>query len=253
MGRRKKTQDEFLEQAEAMHGGKLDFGRAIYVDARTKVLVGCLQDREHGEYSVTPSSLLSGSGCRKCGIEASADAQKRDPKQFLREMEEVHGGKIDSSKAKYVNAHTKVTVSCLQNLDHGEFSATPDNLLNGRGCPKCRSSKGEDAIMTYLKDRKVDFDIQKTFDDLVGDKNRKLRYDFHLPDENLLVEFDGIQHFEARSFFGGEEAFARTQKSDKLKDKYALEQGIRLLRIRYDRIKDISSILDDALGHQDAV
>jgi very-short-patch-repair endonuclease len=88
---------------------------------------------------------------------------------------------------------------------------------------------------------------------LVSDKNWKLRYDFHLPEENLLIEFDGKQHFEANSFFGGEEALAKLQKSDKLKNDYASDNGIRLLRIRYDRIDDIPSILDDALRHQDAV
>jgi predicted Zn-ribbon and HTH transcriptional regulator len=250
---KRKTPEQFLSEVEEIHEGKLDFSEAKYVGVHAKVKASCLQDLDHGKFSATPSSLLQGHGCPKCGTEAGADELRKTPEQFLREVEDVHGGKLDFSSAKYVNNQTKVTVSCLQNLDHGGFSVTPHSLLKGSGCPKCRSSRGEDAIMTYLCDRKVPFDAEKTFDDLVGDKNWKLRYDFHLPEENLLIEFDGKQHFEANSFFGGEEAFARTQKSDQIKNDYALEHGIRLLRIRYDEIDDISSILDDALGHQDAV
>jgi hypothetical protein len=133
MSRRKKTQDEFLEQARAVHGDKLDFGRAVYVGALDKVVVGCLQDPEHGEFSATANDLLQGKGCRKCANEA----KKKSPEQFLREVEGVHGGKLDFSKAEYVNNRTKVKVSCLQNADHGNFSATPSHLLSGRGCPKC--------------------------------------------------------------------------------------------------------------------
>jgi very-short-patch-repair endonuclease len=249
----RKTPEQFLSEVEKIHGGKLDFGRSVYVGDGKKVIVGCLKDSEHGDYSVTPNHLLQGQGCPKCANEASANALRKTPEQFLREVEEIHGKKLDFSKAKYVNRRTKVKVSCLQNLDHGNFSATANSLRQGQGCPKCNSSKGEDAITKHLKDRKVDFDIQKTFGDLVSDKNWKLRYDFHVPDEKLLIEFDGIQHFEPVSYFGGEEALAKLQKSDQLKNDYASDNGIRLLRIRYDQIKDVSSILDDALGHQDAV
>jgi very-short-patch-repair endonuclease len=250
---RTKSQEQFLLEMEGIHGGRLDFSEAKYESSSTKVKVSCLQNSEHGDFSATPGSLLKGSGCPKCGHEASVNARTKTSEQFLLEVEAIHGGRLDFNKAKYVGSHSKVVASCLQDRDHGEFLTTPSKLLSGSGCPKCKSSKGEDAIMTYLCDRRVDFDIEKTFDDLVGNKNRKLRYDFHLPDENLLIEFDGKQHFEANSFFGGEEALARLQKSDQLKNDYARDSGIRLLRIRYDEIDDISSILDDALRHQDAV
>ena len=54
----------------------------------------------------------------------------------------------------YVNAHTKVCIICPKH-DHGEFWQTPNNHLNGRGCPKCcnenRSEKQTSTKEEFIK------------------------------------------------------------------------------------------------------
>lgn len=58
--------------------------------------------------------------------------------EFIGKSREVHGGKYDYSKAKYVNAQTKVCVICPT---HGEFWQHAFLHMQGAGCPKCASIK----------------------------------------------------------------------------------------------------------------
>lgn len=69
---------------------------------------------------------------------------------------------------------------------------------------------------------------QKTFEGLKS-KN-KLRYDFYIPSINLLVEADGPQHYDTNHWHYSD----GTTQRDELKNRYALENGINLVRIRYE-------------------
>ena len=90
-----------------------------------------------------------------------------------------------------------------------------NNHLTGQGCPNCNSSKGELFISQFLKENKIEFKEQHSFEGLKMKKN--LKCDFFLPKHNVVIEFNGIQHYEPREQFGGEIGLMRTQKSDNLK------------------------------------
>lgn len=64
----------------------------------------------------------------------------------------------------------------------------------------------------------------------------------------FLIEYDGIQHFEPRDAFGGEEAFNYTLRKDKIKDDYCKNNNIKLIRIPYWELKRIEQILLEKLG-----
>ena len=55
-----------------------------------------------------------------------------------------------------------------------------------------------------------------------------------MPDYNLVIEFDGIQHFYSFEHFGGKEKFILRHKHDLIKNKYCFENNIPLIRIPYD-------------------
>ena len=64
-----------------------------------------------------------------------ADMPKRlTTEQFVAKAREIHGDKYDYSKVVYVNAKTKVCVTCKE---HGDFWITPDHLTRGKGCNLC--------------------------------------------------------------------------------------------------------------------
>lgn len=114
-----------------------------------------------------------------------------------------------------------------------EVDITLSDLSTGNtqscGCNKI--SHGERFISDVLISNNIKFISQKTFDDC---KNiRALRFDFYLQDYNVVVEFDGLQHFQPVDFFGGEDDLIIRQKRDEIKTRYCQEHKIHLVRIPY--------------------
>jgi hypothetical protein len=50
--------------------------------------------------------------------------------------------------------------------------------------------------------------------------------------------------------FGGEKGFNDVLKRDKCKNKWCLENNIKLIRIKYDQISEIGEILNIELSHK---
>ena len=64
----------------------------------------------------------------------------------------------------------------------------------------------------------------KNFLDLFGVGKGKLSYDFAIPSKQhglILIEYNGIQHYEATKFFGGDKQFKIQQEHDHRKREYA--------------------------------
>jgi len=55
-----------------------------------------------------------------------------------------------------------------------------------------------------------------------------------LPNLNTCIEFDGQQHYNIIEHFGGEKILIENQVRDDIKNKYCLENNIKILRIKYD-------------------
>lgn len=131
------------------------------------------------------------------------------------------------------------------------WEVAANNLLSGKtqSCG-CILSLGEQYISQILKENHIHFRTQQTFSDLVSDTNTALRYDFAILDEEeqpiRLIEFDGPQHQQSSEHFGGEDAFHRLQKHDALKNQYAFDHNIPLVRIPYKERNNIT--LDLLLG-----
>lgn len=99
----------------------------------------------------------------------------------------------------------------------------------------CLKSKGEMRIAQYLKERKINFVPQISFSDLFyKSEDAPLKFDFGIYDDNdkliLLIEFQGIQHYDSFNFFFSEENVIR----DELKRKYCADKKIPLIEIKYD-------------------
>lgn len=118
-----------------------------------------------------------------------------------------------------------------------------EDLFQGRnrGCPICYQFKsaGEQAIMFYLEQNKINYIPQKTFSPL---NKSKYRFDFYLPDFNLAIEYQGEQHYRQNSCF--KDSLETIQKRDEIKRKYCRENNIALKEIKYTELKNINYILD---------
>ena len=95
----------------------------------------------------------------------------------------------------------------------------------------CEISKGEIKILDLLKEIQVDVETQKTYEELKDIK--KLRFDFHIRKHNLLIEFDGEQHFKSVKNWGGQANWHQTYLHDKMKEEFCKRHEITLLRIPY--------------------
>ena len=63
--KKRSTKDEFVTKSIKIHGDVYDYSKVVYVNAHTKVIIGC---KEHGEFTQIPNKHLSGRGCHKCGL-----------------------------------------------------------------------------------------------------------------------------------------------------------------------------------------
>lgn len=129
---------------------------------------------------------------------------------------------------EYINNSTPITYRCIKGH---LYSQTPNVHTTNHGCPICNDSRGENYIRNYLDKNSIKYEPQKKFEDL-KDKTY-LSYDFYLPDYKMLIEYQGIQHYEATEYFGGEEQFKIQLKHDFLKYQYAEDNGYKLLEIPY--------------------
>ena len=213
------TLEGFIKKAREVHGDKYDYSKVKYVNSHTKVCIIC---PEHGEFWQTPASHLSGKNCPKCGFETIRESNSSTTEEFIKKAREVHGDKYDYSKVNYMDTHTKVCIICTE---HGEFWQTPASHLKGSGCPNCNSSKLESEIRLILNEQGIKYSYrERKIPWLKG-----LELDFYIPDKNIAIECQGIQHFNPIEYFGGEETFNYTIENDNAKRKLCEENGVRLL------------------------
>lgn len=63
--------------------------------------------------------------------------------RFITKSNEIFDCKYDYSRVIYKNVTDKVEIICKQ---HGEFFKSPNNHLNGQGCPKCGRKNGANKL-----------------------------------------------------------------------------------------------------------
>ena len=99
------------------------------------------------------------------------------------------------------------------------------------------SSRGEIKIFDILTAAGLNFEEEYSFPDLVSAKKAPLRFDFAVFDDNgdidFLIEYQGIQHYEPKSKFGGISGLRKQQYNDMLKRVYCEKHNLILIAIPY--------------------
>lgn len=100
-----------------------------------------------------------------------------------------------------------------------------------------RASRGEIKIEEILLEAGLDFEEEYIFPDLISTSGRPLRFDFAVFDDagdlDFLIEYQGIQHYEAKSKFGGYTGLYKQQYNDLRKREYCAKHGYTLVAIPY--------------------
>lgn len=123
---KKKTTDEFIENARKIHGDKYDYSQVIYLGCEIPVIIIC---REHGPFEKIPGRhLCQGHGCSKCaGKNITTD-------DFIERSKKHHGDKFDYSRVVYKNSQSRVEIICQV---HGLFTQIAASHMVGHDCAKC--------------------------------------------------------------------------------------------------------------------
>ena len=158
---RRKTTEQFIAEAKAVHGNKCDYSRTEYIGANDPVTVIC---PTHGPF-VIPKACRHvdnrkprnrdkpkiGQGCPDCLVRGKTTAE------FIAEARAEHGDKYDYSETTYTYALEKIDVICPK---HGRFSQLANSHVQGMGCDTCAheqlaTKKKQKAAAEFVKKSRV--------------------------------------------------------------------------------------------------
>ena len=219
--------EEFLVNANTIHGDNFTYNINNYVNLRSKIGVIC---DNHGETLQQASTHLnSKNGCPKC-----AGVHKLTTDEFITKARSIHGDKYDYDSSIYTDSKSTLIIQCAQ---HGEFDQRPNNHLCGSGCPKCshHTSVGENEIRQFIE--QLGIVVDQSNRDLISPKE----LDIYLPEHGVAIEYCGLYWHSERI------------KHDKFYHLHKFEackaQGIRLITIFEDEWKTQQTIVKAFLLH----
>ncbi len=235
----------FKRRAEKVHNDKYQYKNYGGTTA-AKVTVVCPY---HEEFRQRVRLHLQGQGCRLCRNELFSKNNRYTRADFVKLARKQHGNLFDYSKVEYVKGDQEVVVICKK---HGPYRQKPVKHLEGSGCPACNSSQGERQVARWLVEHEVDYLLQWREHDCIAVEKGAV-FDFWIPEYDVIVEFDGPQHFKPQKKIGkfhqtpkqAEAAFKKVQLSDRNKDDWAAKNNCIMIRIRYD--EDVTTVLDQQL------
>ena len=216
---------EFISKMKNKFPGKFIYDKVKYINNTKKVEVFCKRCKTY--FWQKPYKLLIGYGCSNCFMDRIKEGKKLSIEEFIKR------GKpnlFDYSRIKEIKSSIdKLPIFCKKcnNL----FWQNYHDHFKGYGCPYCNESKGEREIRNWLIENKISFLRNKKFDDLID--NKKLSYDFYIPSLNLLIEYNGIQHYKRILLFHKNNGFHKQLHHDWLKRNYARKHNYSFLVISY--------------------
>jgi hypothetical protein len=204
--------------------------RGEYISADTPIECRCLIDGTI--WAPTPNRLLGGCGCPECGRIASNKNSTKSNDQFLLELSQINPDVL--TLEEYIQAKLPMRVMCKK-CGH-RWLATPDNLLHGGCCSECSATPNEKKLGDILVQRGFKLERQKKYSDCRD--QLPLPFDIYLSEHNILIEYDGEQHYRPVNFGGisDEDAyknFLKTQYHDSIKTQYCEANNIPLIRVPY--------------------
>lgn len=221
------TKEEVIKDFENLHGDKYNYSKVDYKNNKAKVIIIC---KVHGDFLQTPNGHKLGKGCARC-----SKLFKSNTEDFIEKAKIIHNNKYNYSLSEYVNNKVKLKITCQ---NHGVFTQSPNNHLNGKGCPHCANLKrgysrtdyieqanGKKACLYLIecsdKDEKF-YKIGITFNSVNKRycSNKSMPYKFTIvfekmgdpgsiwdTEKNILRKFKSYKHSPKISFKGQTECF----------------------------------------------
>lgn len=122
-----------------------------------------------------------------------------------------------------------------------QYNTSYNLILSNYNIPK-QHSKFQTSVTKYVRNYFYNCNVieEATFDDCTNPKtNCKLKFDIYIPNKNIAIECDGVQHNKKDYYFNNlaiKSGFTPSYVTDKIKESYCEENNIKLIRIPYSRI-----------------
>lgn len=111
-----------------------------------------------------------------------------------------------------------------------------------------RISQGEQKVVNFLRKNNIEFKIEESLDCRDNKTNILLSFDFYLPQYNLVIEFNGKQHYNQIPFFHKNFCgFYNQIRRDNFKKQFCKEKLIEYLEIPYNQENNINQILTNKI------
>lgn len=175
---KRKTQQQFVQEIQKIHGDKYDLSEAVYVNSQTKVKVIC---KKCGRaIFITPPLLKSNKYCKECrkidrakytelnrlkwksnakarfAIQKEKNRIKRKEKRredFIQKAQKIHGDRYNYSLVTYGGYREKIKIICNQCKTTFEQKIS-NHLAGTHCCPVCLQS-WQEKLAKQIKDQKV--------------------------------------------------------------------------------------------------
>ena len=241
------TLARFLKRARQIHGDKYDYSKVeerhiINRDSCVDVIC-CICG---WEWSPSINPHINGkTGCPDC-----AGVVPWTLDRFLIRAKKIHGEKYGYTKIRetdIVNSWSCIEIDCVK--CGNEWPSTITNHVHSKsGCAKCKFSKGEIICTQVLDFLRISYVCQYTLPCL----SRK-RYDFMFTfnDKNIILEYDGKQHFIHTPCF--KKSLEHNHEMDVLKTKVALRENYSMIRIDYTQFNNIQFHIVKALQENNTI
>ena len=230
------TMEQYIERCKGL-GLDLPIKGEKYINNKTKIKHKCIKGHI---YEQKPNCHLDQKqGCPYC----SGVIKRTNKYYYIQQCKELN---MDLPIEEYKGSNIKINHRCAK---CGKvYKQAPSCHLQGQGCPYCSQSHGEKFIQNYLDKHNIPYITQKKFPDCVY-KN-ELPFDFCLPKQKILIEYQGLQHFEWGNLYNRTKKDLQKRKMiDRIKKDYAINNDYILLEPTYklDTQEKINKYLDEHL------
>lgn len=189
------------------------------------------------EVDVVVNNLKSGSA-KSCGCQRFEDLSGKQFSEWtvIKQVEDY----VTPAGRKLIRYQCRCSCGTYRDI-------VADTLRRGEtnSCGCKMHLKGEQTVSDFLQEQGYAFELHKSFADCLSDKGNRLNFDFYVESLNLLIECNGLQHYEPVEFFGGVSKFESQKIHDKIKFEYAKSHGFSYLVLdcRPNQLKHLNSNL----------
>lgn len=218
----------------------------------------CILRCSQHELNFTQAIHLIGKcrGCDECNAEYRKTTIKKDPgslQSIINKLGESSDHILINSfqkrsykkdRSKYSKIWVNLTCTSENHIGNHNFWCY-EEMITPKSCPLCNKNPdatGESVIFDLLFHQNELPEQKKILNDCMSVE--PIIADFYLTinNQNLIIEFDGKQHFSESQNGGSQADLLERIKRDICKNDYAHEKGIHILRIYYKQLKDIDKL-----------